>query len=118
MKVEPFASLRADYADSSYFETDLHRDRDQTLVPFEDAHKTILDYVTLILSKWEKSNTKSPPVAYKVCLNFTANYDGGRKAQRTEGHASFKTVELALRHTSERSEALLRELYEIGTDNI
>ena len=58
------------------------------------------------------------PVAYKVYLNFTANYDDGRKAQRTENHTSFQTVELALKHTSERSEALLRELYEIGTDNI
>ena len=118
MNVEPFASLRADYADSSYFETDLHRDRGQIQVPFENAHKTIVDFVTSTLSTWEKSNTKSSPVAYKVYLNFTANYDDGRKAQRTQGHASFQTVEFALKHTSERSEALLRELYEIGTDNL
>lgn len=53
MNVEPFTSLRADYADSSYFETDLHRDRGQITVPFEDAQQTIVDYVTSILSKWE-----------------------------------------------------------------
>ena len=61
MNVRPYAGLRADYADSSYFETSLHRDRGQLLVSFEDAHTTILDYVTSILSKWEKTNTKSPP---------------------------------------------------------
>lgn len=118
MNVEPFASLRADYADSSYFDTNLHRDRGQTVVPLKEAHKMIVDYVTLVLSKWEKTNTKSPPVTYKVYLNFTANYDDGRKAQRTEGHASFETVGLALKHTSERSEVLLRELYDIGEDNL
>ena len=118
MNVEPFVSLRADYADSSYFETDLHRDRGQIAVPFDDAHQTTVHYVTSILSKWEKANTKSPPVAYKVYLNFRANYDDGRKAQRTENHASFETVALALKHTSERSEMLLRELYEIGKDDL
>ncbi len=118
MNIEPFASLRADYADSSYFETNLHSDRGQIAVPYKDAHKTIVDYVRSVLSKWEKTDTKSPPVAYKVYLNFTANYDDGRKAQRTDGHASFETVERALKHTSERSEALLRELYEIGKDNL
>ncbi|MDE0035669.1 MAG: hypothetical protein OXU75_21385 [Deltaproteobacteria bacterium] len=80
MNVEPFASPRADYADSSYFQTDLHRDRGQIVVPFEAAHKPITDYVTVVLSKWEKTGTKSPPVAYKVYLNFTANYDDGRQA--------------------------------------
>ena len=118
MNVEPFASLRADYADSSYFETDLHRDRGQIAVPFEDAQQTIVDYVTSILSKWEKSNTKSPPTVYKVYLNFRANYDDGRQAQRTANHASFETVALALKHTSERSEVLLKELYEIGSDDL
>lgn len=118
MTVQPFASLRADYADSSYFETNLHRERGQIAVPFEDAHKTIADYVRSTLSKWEKTDTKSPPVSYKVYLNFTANYDDGRKAQRTEGHASFETVELAVKHTSERSDALLQELYRIGKDDL
>ena len=118
MNVDTFASLRAEYADSSYFDTNLHRDRGQITVPFEDAHKTIVDYVTATLSKWEKSNTKSPAVAYKVYFSFTANYDDGRKAQRTENHTSFVTVELALKHTSDRSEALLQELYKIGQDNL
>ena len=118
MNIEPFASLRADYGDSSYFETDLHRDRGQVSVPYKDAHETILDYARLVLSKWEKTDTKSAPVAYRIYLNFTANYDDGRKAQRSDGHASFETVELALKHTSERSETLLRELYEIGMDNL
>ena len=118
MKIEPFASLRAEYGDSSYFDTNLHRGRGEIAVPYEDAHKTILDYVTLVLSKWEKTDTKSPPLAYKVYLNFTANYADGRKAQRTEGQASFATVELAVKHTSERSKALLQELYEIGMDDL
>ena len=118
MNIEPFASLRADYADSSYFETDLHRERGLIAVPYKDAYKTIMDYVTSVLSKWERTDTKSPPVAYKVYLNFTANYDDGRKAQRTEGHASFETVEPALKHTSKRSEALLQELFKIGKDNL
>ncbi len=43
MNIQPFASLRADYADSSYFETNLHRKRGEIAVPFKDVHKTILD---------------------------------------------------------------------------
>ena len=118
MNVQPFAALRADYADSSYFETNLHGERGEITVPFEDAHKTIVAYVTSVLSKWEKADTKSAPVAYKVYLNFTANLDDGRKAQRTDGHVSFKSAELALQHTSERSKALLRELERIGKDHL
>lgn len=118
MNVEPFAALRADYADSSYFETNLHRERGQIAEPLEDAHKTIMAYVTSVLSKWEKADTKSAPVAYKVYLSFTANFEDGRKAQRADGHTSFESVELALKHTSERSKALLRELERIGKDDL
>ena len=46
------------------------------------------------------------------------NYDDGRKAQRTEGCVSFDTVELAVGHTSRRSETLLGGLYKIGTDDL
>lgn len=118
MTVQPYALLRADYADSSYFETDLYRDRGIITVPFGEAHKSIVDYVRSVLSKWEKTDTKSPPVAYTVYLILTANYDDGRKAQRTDGHTSFETVELAMKHTSERTETLLQELYRIGKDNL
>lgn len=118
MNIQPFASLRADYANSSYFETNLHRDRGQISVPYDDAHRTIVDYVTSVLSKWEKADTSSPPVVYMVYLSFTATFDDGRKANRTANHASFATLELALKHTSERSDTLLRELDQVRMDNL
>lgn len=118
MNVQPFVKLRADYADSSYFETNFYDDCGVTPMPFGEARRTIVDYARSVLSKWEKADTKSPPVAYQVHLGLTANYDDGRKAQRIDRQASFKTVELAMKHTSERTETLLQELYGIGKDDL
>ena len=118
MTVQPFVSLRVDYADTSYFATDIHRDHGVQAVPFEDAQKTLADYATLVLSKWEKAVTKSRPVSYKVYLAFTANYDDGRNAQRASTWDTFESVETALKHVSDRSAAVLKELRGIGADDV
>lgn len=77
MTVQPYAVLRAEYADSSYVETNLYEDLGVMAVPFGEAHKTVVDYVRSVLSKWEKADTKSPPISYNVYLMLAANYDDG-----------------------------------------
>ena len=77
-----------------------------------------MDYVKSTLSKWEHANTKTPPVSYRVYLIVTALYEDGRQASRSDNHKSFKTVQDALKHTSERTEEMLKNLHRIGTDDI
>ena len=116
---EPFAAVKAVYADSSYYEADMQRDRGTvSLGKVEDAYRTTYNYVNDKLVHWSKSTTPTAPISYKIYLSFNAKYKDGRKAERSAGWNDFKTVDEAVAFVESKAKTLLAELAGIGKDDI
>ena len=116
---QPYAGVRADYADTSYYEANFHRDKGE--VSFGDvatAHRSILDYVSTKLNGWATSRTPTKPTSYRVYLSVAAVYRDGRQANRCASWLSFKTAEEALKHTDQSVNKQLDELNRIDKASV
>ena len=78
-----FLSVRADYADTSYWTTDGHSSRciDMTPLPFEKVMPAVADYLSRTLAMVAKA-ARTEPVEYKVSGVINAYYPDGRQAAR------------------------------------
>lgn len=78
-----FFSVRADYADTSYWTTDGHPDRiiDVTPLPFEKVKPAVADYLSRTLAAIARVAI-TEPVEYKVSGVLSASYPDGRQARR------------------------------------
>ena len=116
---QPYAGVRADYADTSYYETNFHRDKgEMSFGDVDQAHRAILDYVSTKLNTWATSRTPTKPTSYRVYLSVAATYKDGRQANRYATWLSFNTAEEALKHTDQSVKNLLDELDKIGKDSV
>ena len=78
-----FLTVRADYADTSYWTTDGHPSRllDIKLMPFEKVNPVVVDYLSRTLAMIAKA-ARTEPVEYKVSGVLNAFYPDGRQAVR------------------------------------
>lgn len=112
-----FFTVRADYADTSYWTTDGHPNRtiDVTPMPFEKVKPAVVDYLSRTLAMIAKA-ARTEPVEYQISGVLNAFYPDGRQAVRQPNikAASAEEVQkLACAWTDKN----MKELALIGADD-
>ena len=113
-----FLTVRADYADTSYWTTDGYTSRciDRNPLPFEKVVPTVTDYLPRTLALIAKA-ARTDPVKYEVSGIIRAYYADGREALRyleVKAASAEKIQELARSST----EKYMKELAKIGADEV
>lgn len=103
----------ANYADTSYF-----NDHHTIQIDPSSGSESICKHVAQRLTKWKNARTKTPPVEYRVWVQLHATYNDGRKADLGGEWHSFETIESVLAHTSNLTTDQLKNLVEIGQDDV
>ena len=113
-----FLTVRADYADTSYWTTDGHPSRriDITPLPFEKVKPAMADYLSRTLATIAKV-ARTEPVKYSVSGVLNASYPDGREAVR---YLDIKagSAEEVQKMTSTWTDKNMNELALIGADDI
>lgn len=112
-----FFTVRADYADTSYWTTDGHSNRaiDLTPMPFERVMPAVADYLSRTLAMIAKA-ARTEPVEYMVHGVLNAFYPDGRQAVR---HSDIKaaSAEEVQKLACASTDKDLKELALIGADD-